>query len=350
MGQVALTLARPEGNGPGSKGLALFFVQLRDRAGRLQNIQVNRLKDKLGTRKVPTAELTLDGTPAWLLAGLDSGVKNIAPVLAITRTWNAVCSAASMRRAIALCRDYARRRVVFGAPLSEKPLHLETLADLQAEAEIGFHLAFRCAELLGREEGGVANVGERLILRLLTSLAKLVTGKQAVAVASEALEMFGGAGYVEDTGIPRLVRDAQVLPIWEGTTNVLSLDALKTLAEEPVLTALAVDAEALAGAVQDSGLRIVAQEAIDTLGRAARWVTEAPGRDLEAGARGLALAVGRSYGLLLLCRHAQWSLEQERDGRAAASCRRFARLGLGWLRPSDSEARALGNDEPLPRG
>jgi len=349
-GQVALTLARPEGNGSGSRGLALFFVQLRDEAGRLQNIQVNRLKDKLGTRKVPTAELTLDGTPAWPVAGLDAGVKKIAPMLAITRTWNAVCSAASMRRSIALTRDYARRRVVFGAPLSEKPLHLETLADLQAEAEVGFQLAFRCAELLGREEAGAASDGERLVLRLLTSLAKLVTGKQAVAVAGEALEMFGGAGYVEDTGIPRLLRDAQVLPIWEGTTNVLSLDALKTLAEEPVLTALAGDADALAGAVQESGLRMVAQEAIDSLRQAARFVSEASGRDLEAGARGLALAVGRSYGLLLLCRHAQWSLEHERDGRAAASARRFARLGLGWLRPGDPEARALANDEPLRRG
>jgi acyl-CoA dehydrogenase len=313
----------------------------------LQNLQVNRLKDKLGTRKVPTAELSLDGTPALLVAGLDQGVRHIAPMLAITRTWNAVCAAAAMRRAVALSRDYARRRVVFGSPLAEKPLHAETLADLQAEAEVGFHLAFRCVELLGREEAAVASEGQRLLLRLLTSLAKLVTGKQAVLVASEALEIFGGAGYVEDTGIPRLLRDAQVLPIWEGTTNVLALDALKVLGEDRVVVALAEDADALAMEARDPELRMIAQRGLEVLRQATRWLTETSGRDLEAGARGLALTVGRTYGLLLLCRQAQWSLDHERDRRAAASCRRFASRGLNWLREADPEARALANDEPL---
>ncbi len=310
---------------------------------------MNRLKDKLGTRKVPTAELTLDGTPAMALGSLDSGVKKIAPMLAITRTWNAVCSAAAMRRAVAL---WPRLRAAAGGLRGARSRRSRCISRRwpisQAEAEVGFHLAFRCAELLGREEAGEASDGERLVLRLLTSIAKLVTGKQAVAVASEALELFGGAGYVEDTGIPRLLRDAQVLPIWEGTTNVLALDALKTLAEELVLTALAADAEALAGAVQSSGLRIVAQDAIDALGQAARWVSEAPGRDLEAGARGLALAVGRSYGLLLLVRHAQWSLDHEHDGRAAAACQRFARTRVSF-HSADPHARALANDEPLSR-
>jgi alkylation response protein AidB-like acyl-CoA dehydrogenase len=90
--QMALTLARPEGAGAGGRNLALFYVELRDEAGRMNHIQVNRLKDKLGTRKVPTAELTLDGTPATPVAGLTDGVRNIASMLNITRTWNSVCA------------------------------------------------------------------------------------------------------------------------------------------------------------------------------------------------------------------------------------------------------------------
>ena len=110
--QMALVLARPEREAPlaGGKGLALFYVETRDEQGRLRNITVNRLKDKLGTRKVPTAELTLDGAPASLVLGANEGVRNMVPMLHLTRTWNSVIAAAFMRRGLALARDYARKR------------------------------------------------------------------------------------------------------------------------------------------------------------------------------------------------------------------------------------------------
>ncbi|MGA7989876.1 MAG: acyl-CoA dehydrogenase family protein, partial [Thermoanaerobaculia bacterium] len=248
--EMALTLARPEGNGPGGSGLAVFYLETRDANGLPNGIEIHRLKDKLGTRMVPTAEIALNGAAAMPVSGLANGVKNIAPMLAVTRTWNSVAAAAGMRRAVALARDYARRRVAFKAPLSEKPLHLETLADLQATSEGAFHLAFRAAELMGLEEAGAAGEHEIAILRLLVPIAKLTTGKQAVAVASEALEAFGGAGYVEDTDLPRLLRDAQVLPIWEGTTNVLSLDLLRAGAKAGGIAPVVREVErALASAV-----------------------------------------------------------------------------------------------------
>jgi len=139
---VALTLARPEGGGPGGKGLALFLLELRRPDGRLNGIVVHRLKDKLGTRHLPTAELTLDGAVAAPLAGLGDGIRNMAPMLNITRTWNAVCAVGGMQRGLALARDYARRRVAFGASLAKKPLHLETLADLSATYDAAFCLSF----------------------------------------------------------------------------------------------------------------------------------------------------------------------------------------------------------------
>src|SRR5205814_1525364 len=121
--QMALTLARPENNPSGGKGLALFYLETRDEDDRLRHIQINRLKDKLGTRKVPTAELSLDGTPAELVMGTSDGVRNIASLLNITRTWNSVTAAAFMARGLALARAYAKRRVAFGAVLAQKPLH-----------------------------------------------------------------------------------------------------------------------------------------------------------------------------------------------------------------------------------
>ncbi len=222
--QMALTLARPEGNPAGGKGLALFYVETRDANGRPNNIFINRLKDKLGTRKVPTAELELNGAPAELVMGKHDGIRNIAPLLNITRTWNSVTAASFMRRGLALARDYAQRRVAFGTALARKPLHVDTLAGLEAEFSGALHFAFFVVELLGRSEAGRASEQQTGLLRVLTPLAKLTTAKQAVAVASEVIEAFGGAGYVEDSGLPLLLRDAQVLPIWEGTTNVLALD------------------------------------------------------------------------------------------------------------------------------
>ena len=326
--QMALTLARPVGNGPGGRGLALFFLQTRDDAGRLQNIEVHRLKDKLGTRKVPTAELTLRGAAAVPLVGLDSGIRNITPMLNITRTWNAVMSAAGMRRAIALARDYATRREAFGAPLSQKPLHLESLAWMAAETEAALALVFEVVALLGKIEAREADDTDVLMARLLTPLAKLTTGKQAVAVASEALESFGGAGYVEDTGLPTLLRDAQVLPIWEGTTNVLSLDVLRAFSREGALgAALEARLTSWGAEVQDAPLGEIYGEAHDAVRRALRWLgstfSQSP-LEVEAGARRFALTLGRSVSLAALCRHADWAHRIEGDPRSKAAAQRYA--------------------------
>jgi acyl-CoA dehydrogenase len=335
--QMALTLARPEGNGAGGKGLALFYVELRDDDGRLRRIEINRLKDKLGTRKVPTAELTLAGTPAVPVRGLDSGVRHIAPMLNVTRTWNAMGAIWGLRRAVALARDYAGRRRAFGAPLAEKPLHVDTLAGMAAEAEGAFHLAFRAAELLGRVEGGSASPEEERLFRVLTPIAKLTTAKQAVSVASEALECFGGAGYVEDTALPRLLADAQVLPIWEGTTNVLSLDTLRALAGEGAFEALAGEVRRAGAAVRDDRLASCACAAGAAIERAAEWLGGrlGDGAEVEAGARRFALTLGRSLELALSASHAQWCLDSGRGPRAAAATRRLAAHGVDLVSDLD---------------
>ncbi len=359
--EMALALARPEGNAGGGKGLALFFVPIRkEKGGPIQNgITVNRLKEKLGTKKLPTAELQLDGAEALPVGDLKHGTRQIAPMLNVTRMWNAVTACALMRRGLALARDYAQKREAFGAPLSEKPLHAATLADLQATFEAAFHFTFRVVELLGRDEAeSLGEKGEKL-LRVLTPLAKLLTAKQSVAVSSEALEAFGGAGYVEDTGLPMLLRDAQVLPIWEGTTNVLALDTLRAVEKAGGLGVVEEELRRCAEAVRDARLARATGDAQTALRRASDWLRTATdaGRDaVETDARRFALTLGHALEAALLARHAQWALDHEGDARPAAAVHRFASMNLrsapGGLDPiaaADLEgAYALANDTALP--
>jgi acyl-CoA dehydrogenase len=333
---VALTLARPAGAGPGGRGLAMFYLETRDEHGRLDHIRVLRLKDKLGTRQMPTAELALEGTRAVPIGGLADGTRNITPMLAVTRLWNAVSAAAGMRRATALAGDYARRRVAFGRRLAEQPLHRATLAWMQAQTEAATQLAFRAAGLLGREQAGTATADDLSLLRLLLPIAKLTTGKQAVAVASEGVEAFGGNGYVESTHVPVLLRDAQVLPIWEGTTNVLALDALRAVARDDALPAFVAEVHRAAGhAGDDPALRAIADRATGAVDDAAAWLEAASDRDrpaVEHGARRWALTLGRAAQAALLVEQAAWDLARD-EPRGRAVARRFASEPIDLLQP-----------------
>jgi alkylation response protein AidB-like acyl-CoA dehydrogenase len=344
--QMALTLARPAGNGPGGSGLALFYVETRDASGRLQGIRIERLKDKLGTRKVPTAELTLEGTPAELVAGTAHGTRHIEPMLKITRVWNSVCACAFMRRGLALAADYAQRRTAFGARLIDLPLHADTLAGMQAELAAALQLTFELVELLGADESGELDDEGCHLLRLLLPITKLVTGKQVVACVSEALESFGGAGYVEDTGLPVLLRDSQVLPIWEGTTNVLSLDALLRTDMQHGLRALSARVERALTSAKDARLEDPSEVARHLLERAVRWMSLGQDREpLQAGARRFALALGRSLQLALLIEQAQWSWDREKDEAGLALARRFSSAPLSSIDaapPAESRAALQG--------
>lgn len=342
VGEAALALARPEGAGKGTAALALFYVETKDEHGAWRGITIDRLKKKLGTHELPTAEIHLDGLPATPVGPLEHGVRQVTPMLNITRTWNAVCAVASMARAISLARDYAHRRQAFGAYLIDQPLHARTLADMQAEFEGAFSLAFFVADLLGRSEQGEASPRETALLRLLTPLAKLWTAKSSIAVVSEALECFGGAGYIEDTGLPQLLRDAQVYAIWEGTTNVLSLDMLRTLSagglpalRETVATLVPAGSTALRPihAALDATESLLADTASD---RGA----------LEASARGIAFTLARSMAAALLVRSAGWG-EAAGDDRPLAACRRFIARGLDRLSlPHTDDDATLAYDRP----
>jgi acyl-CoA dehydrogenase len=337
IGEMALTLARPQGAGPGADALAMFYLETRDAAGHWNGIRVDRLKDKLGTHELPTAEIHLEGTIATPVGARDHGVRLITPVLNVTRTWNAVCALATMRRCIALATAYAHQREAFGRRLIEHPLHAATLADMQAGFEAAFQLVFHVAHLLGRSECGVASKRELALLRILTPMAKLWTGKLAVQVASETCEAFGGAGYIEDTGIPQLLRDAQVFPIWEGTTNVLALDALRAIASvgfEPVLESAAALLDEAQLHAPSSALEASLRGIRAALAQTSEWLPRQATHPqaMQAGARGFAITVARVFAAALLCRNAAQASARPGDARAAQALARFIAQGLGDLR------------------
>jgi alkylation response protein AidB-like acyl-CoA dehydrogenase len=336
--QVAMTLARIEGAPDGGRGLSVFLITLRDSDGMLRNIRINRLKDKLGTRALPTAELELEGTPARLVGGAGDGILKIATLFNITRVYNAVAAVAGMRRAIALASDYARRRHAFGKVLIEHPLHVETLADMQVELRAAFLLAFRVVELLGKVECGDAIESEPQLLRFLIPVAKLYTAKQAIGIASETLEAFGGAGYVEDTGIPRLLRDAQVLSIWEGTTNILGLDTLRAMERSDALSAWTTDVRRRLRGVKLAGLSSCTERTLSAVQRIEGYVARADrggSAFQQAGARAFAYTVARTEAAALLIEHA----DSQPDRVALTSAQRWCARELAPLVEADEEHR-----------
>jgi putative acyl-CoA dehydrogenase len=337
--QAAITLARIEGAPAGGAGLSVFLVTLRDDDGMLRNIRVDRLKDKLGTRALPTAELTLDGTPARLVGGSGDGVRKVATLFNVTRVYNAVAAVAGMRRAIALATDYSRRRRAFGKLLVEHPLHVETLAEMQLQFRAAFLLAFRVVLLLGKEEAGEASESELQLLRLLIPVAKLYTARRAIAVASETVEAFGGAGYVEDTGIPRLLRDAQVLSIWEGTTNILSLDALRAMERTSAFATWTTDVSRRLSAISTGELRASAEKARAAVHHVGEYSARAAkeGSDFQqAGARGFAYAIARIEAATLLIEHAVADLTPA----SVAAAQRWAARELTPLVHGDAQHRS----------
>src|SRR5574337_25452 len=327
--EVALALARPEGNPAGSDGLALFCIEPRRADGSWNGITIDRLKDKLGTRELPTAEIHLHDTRAELVGDTAHGVRAIAPVLQVTRLWNAFGSLSTMARCLALVRDYARRRSAFGKPLIEQPLFADSLAGWEAGLEAAFHLAMEVALLLGRVESGAGSGRDAALQRLLTPLAKLWICKLGVRIASETVEAFGGIGYLEDSGIPLLLRDAQVFPIWEGASNVQALDFLRALEKtgmEPLVNAVDGWLETADGVASDPD----AEAIHGAIRHADIWLRDhaRDGAILQAGALRLGTTCARSVAAALLARHAAWMQRHQDDSASAKALRRFCAHGL----------------------
>lgn len=324
---LALVLARPEGAGEGSRGLWLFCVELRAPDGSWNGITVRRLKDKLGTKALPTAELDLDGTFA-LPVGDGAGVRRIAAMLNVTRVHAAFGGVAALGEGLGLVRSYAAQREAFGRALRDLPLHRRWIAEQTARYEASSALGYHAVELLGRVEHG--EVAPELA-RVVIPLSKLYCARNGTDGASQIIESFGGAGYVEDTGIPRLLRDVHVNCIWEGTTSVMALDVLRALRAPGALDAVLDDARSLVAphrgerALDDAVVAV--EDACTTLAKE----LEQPD---EADARRLAWGLAETLALALVVDAAAHGLRTRGDARATISARLLVARPLVAPRPA----------------
>ena len=227
MAGVAMVLARIEGAQEGSRGLTLFAVPWRREDGTLNGISIRRLKDKLGVRAVPSGEVEFDGALAYVVGDKANGLKYMMEALNLSRICNAVASLGIMRRALNEATDYAQRRDAFGQKLVAFPMVQDTLGKLTAKMEVELTTVFDLIQLYDRVVAKEASDEEIILNRLYIAILKKETAEQAILFAHEAIEMHGGNGYIEDFVTPRLLRDAQVLTVWEGTANILGLEFVR---------------------------------------------------------------------------------------------------------------------------
>ncbi|GBG30638.1 Acyl-CoA dehydrogenase family member 11 [Hondaea fermentalgiana] len=198
----------------------------------LNNIKVQRLKDKMATRQLPTAELILEGAHAHLLSKEGSGIKAVSPMLTVTRLHTALSSVGYCIRMRNLAIDFAHTRKAFGKAIVDKPLHLQSLYEYDMDVRGSTLFVLEVARLLGLVETGKASAHEDALLRASTSLVKVFCSRELVRLMSEGVELFGAVG-VMNNHMSTIFRDASVMPIWEGTSNTLSLDLLRVAAREP---------------------------------------------------------------------------------------------------------------------
>jgi alkylation response protein AidB-like acyl-CoA dehydrogenase len=302
---LILTVARTSEE-PGTRGLSMFLVP-SEVDGTRNGYRIERLKDKLGVAGMPTGEVVYDGALGYLVGEPGRGIHAAAELFNVSRIYNAVASVGGAKRALREGLEATRDRVAFGEPIARQPLAMQDLARLTVELEANTALVLEAARFLDRIDADGGD-DDRRMLRVLTPIAKLITGKFAVRAASEAIELRGGNGYIEDFDTPRLLRDAQVLPIWEGTTNVLTLDTLRSMRKEGTLTAILADARArLTGNGELAAWTKQVMEALD------RTESEAPrilGGDL-AGARLFVERVALAYRAALLLEAGEAGGERE---------------------------------------
>jgi len=278
-------------------GLSCFLVPRVLPDGERNTFRIQRLKDKLGNRSNASAEPEFDDTVGWLVGAEGRGVRTILEMVGMTRFDSALGSSAGTRAALIQALHHARHRSAFGAMLVDKPLMRNVLADLAVESEAATTLVLRLAGALDRGVRG--DPGERAFLRLGTALAKFWICKRQPGFVAEALECLGGNGYAEESGMPRLYREAPLNGIWEGAGNVNALDVLRALGREPAAAA-AFDAELDLAAGGDARLDAAIAVVRDDL---AGLPSADPG-ELEFGARSLVERMALALQGALLVRHA----------------------------------------------
>jgi acyl-CoA dehydrogenase len=273
----AMVLARADdasGGLPGMKGVSLFLLPRRLDDGSLNHYRIIRLKDKLGTRSMASGEIRLEGAVAYLVGEAGRGFVQMADMVNNSRLSNGVRAAGLMRRAVAEAEFIASERRAFGRTLAQMPLMQRQLDKLRLPAEQARTMVCQTALALARSDAGESDA--YALLRILTPLIKFRACRDARKVAGDAMEVRGGCGYIEEWSDARLVRDAHLGSIWEGTSNIVALDVIRAVKREGSLPVLRAHCEKL---LDDAAIAPGYAKALrDALARAAA-LTETAARE-----------------------------------------------------------------------
>lgn len=232
--ELAIVAARPEGAPGGVRGLELYLVPQRRDDGAL-NFRARRLKDKIGTRSVPTGEVELDGSVGYLLGERGKGTYLVLESLNVSRVCNSIAAVALTQRALHEAWSFAQGRVAFGRPVAEQPLFARQARERHETLLDAFALAWEAVTLLSEVWRETPRYSDRYhLFRLVAHLAKFWTAEVAVQSAKWAMEAHGGAGILADYPVERLLREAMILGIWEGTPHRQILDGMEVVEKKRV--------------------------------------------------------------------------------------------------------------------
>jgi acyl-CoA dehydrogenase len=286
---VALLLARPEGAPSGTRGLALFALPRRLKDGSRNAYRIVRLKDKLGTRSMASGEILLEGALAYLVGDASRGLKQMMEQVNLSRLSHGVRASAMMRRCVNEAMVCARSRVAFGKTIIEYPLLRRQLLKITVPSEQSLSMFLFAASAMDRANAGSSEAES--LLRILTPLLKFRACRDNIPVATGAMEVRGGNGYIEEWVQARLIRDAHIGVLWEGTSNINALDIItravgKSRAHRTLAAALTqlLDEAALIPAPFRDRLSVALGRALDFAERvAAEPALEASARQAASG-------------------------------------------------------------------
>lgn len=222
---VMFVLARTDTIEKGTRGLSLFLVEKELPDGSKNPMDIIRLKDKLGVRSMATGEVRFENTIGTRIGKENNGFKLMAEMINISRTYNSVAALAGSRRAIIEAWQYLNHRITFGKRAAEHALIRQKFLELGSVYLADFLLVWRAIRAMDSAENGDSK--EQQLRRILTPMAKWISAENSVYIVRECMELMGGNGYIEDFVIPKLLRDVNVLPIWEGSGNIIVLDMLR---------------------------------------------------------------------------------------------------------------------------
>ncbi|NHN60787.1 MULTISPECIES: acyl-CoA dehydrogenase family protein [Halorussus] len=328
----ALALARTPDAPDGVEGLSLFLVPRTISDGEVNDAHFRRLKDKLGTISVPTGEIEFRGAEAYLVGEEREGFRYMAEMMNFERLTNAAGAVGVMGRALLEAKVRAAQREAFGSPIDEYPLMRRDLVDMAVDYEAAAAFSFEAARLLDERERVGDDSDAYRLMRLFIPIAKYRTGRMAVDTTSYAMEILGGNGYVREHTAERLLRDAQVLPIWEGPSNVLALDVLRALEREQAHEALIPYVQEKLDAVDHPALERVAGEVesqFRDLQTALGTLATEDDEYAQYHAKRLADLLFDVVTAALLLEGAQWQIDEDEDGRKALVARRFVATRFG---------------------